>query len=172
MAYRIIALGGEPATGKSYIMRRILKHYNPKYSFVYNLITGRYCKKNDIYFIGIYDRKAFSGTDRLSMACQPDFIELVKRNNNSTFVFEGDRLFNQSLFDKLSCNIFVLSVSKDIIDLRHSIRKDNQSKSFKLSKLTKINKIIGNNNVTLLDNNSKSDNTKAINKLIKSINNE
>ena len=41
-----------------------------------------------------------------------------------------------------------------VIDQRHELRSDNQTEKFKRSKQTKINNIINNNNVKILNNNT------------------
>ena len=46
--------------------------------FKYKLVNGLYNRKKNIYIIGIYNEELFSGTDKLSMAVQPNFVELTK----------------------------------------------------------------------------------------------
>jgi hypothetical protein len=120
------------------------------------LVRGLYNIEEKIYFIGIYDGSKFPGTDKLSMAVQPHFIKLIKSlSNSSIFVFEGDRLFNQSLFDKVESEIIVIKANKNILDLRHDLRNDTQTDKFKKSKKTKIKNIIDRNEITIFDNNNK-----------------
>ena len=161
MAKRIIAIGGVPATGKSTLMKEIIKECMPLKTFKYKLVRGLYNIDKKIYIIGIYDNSVFSGTDKLSMATQPDFIEFINKIPEYKIIFEGDRLFNQSLFNKVECEIIVLSVDKDIIEQRHHIRQDSQSNQFKKAKDTKIKNILDNNNVVLLNNNTNEDSIKA-----------
>jgi hypothetical protein len=106
-------------------MKRIIKEYLPLKTFSYGLVKGLYSKEKQIYFIGIYDNSIFCGTDKLSMAVQPDFIKLLDIKKNATFVFEGDRLFNQSLFDQKPCDIYVLEVNNENLKERHKTRNDN-----------------------------------------------
>ena len=152
MAQRIIAIGGEPASGKSTLMKRILKEHMPLKTFTYGLVRGLYSKQHDTYFIGIYDNSVFCGTDKLSMAVQPDFIKLLNRKPEATFVFEGDRLFNQSLFDQKQCEIFILEVTDQTLEARHEQRQDKQTAKFKKAKRTKIQNIKQKNAVTILPN--------------------
>ena len=72
MANRIIAIGGEPASGKTTLMKSILKNFSLK-KFKYGFVRGYY--NDNIYFIGIYNNDVFSGTDKLSMAVQPHFVK-------------------------------------------------------------------------------------------------
>ena len=145
MAQRIIAIGGEPASGKSTLMKRIIKQHMPLKTFAYGLVRGLYSKDNDTYFIGIYDNSVFCGTDKLSMAVQPDFIKLLNIKSKSTFVFEGDRLFslnNLELIKKhYKTHIILLENDSSVLNLRHKERNDKQSEKFIKGRYTKIKNI-------------------------------
>jgi dephospho-CoA kinase len=104
------------------------------------------------------------------MAVQPDFIKLVNNIKEVTFVFEGDRLFNQSLFDQKQCEIFVLEVSEATLHERHEKRQDNQTDKFKRSKHTKIQNIKKNNKVTILQNNTPEESEACFKTILKAIN--
>ena len=166
----IIAIGGVPASGKSTLMKKVIKEYKPLKTFKYGLIRGLYDKEKNLYFIGIYDDSVFCGTDKLSMAVQPHFFKLIDKLPDARFVFEGDRLFNQSLFDKYDCEIVVLNANEETIDQRHKQRSDNQTDRFKRAKQTKINNILNKNEVTVLDNNTEQDAENLFNHIIKLIN--
>ena len=169
MAERIIAIGGIPASGKTTLMRNIIKHYMPLKTFKYKLVQGLYNRQQNIYIIGIYTNELFSGTDKLSMAVQPHFIELLKKVPRGTFLFEGDRLFNQSLFDKVKCEKIILETDSNVIESRHVERNDTQTERFKKSKQTKIQNIINKNNVTLMPNNNQTEAKDILNYIIKLI---
>lgn len=166
----IIAIGGVPASGKSTLMKKVIKEYKPLKTFKYGLIRGLYDKEQNLYFIGIYDDSVFCGTDKLSMAVQPHFFKLIDKLPQARFVFEGDRLFNQSLFDKYDCEIVVINANEETIDQRHKQRSDNQTDRFKKAKQTKINNILNKNEVTVLDNNTEQDAENLFNHIIKLIN--
>ena len=166
----IIAIGGVPASGKSTLMKKVIKEYKPLKTFKYGLIRGLYDKEKNLYFIGIYDDSVFCGTDKLSMAVQPHFFKLIDKLPEARFVFEGDRLFNQSLFDKYDCEIVVLNANEETIEQRHKQRSDNQTDRFKRAKQTKINNILNKNEVTVLDNNTEQDAENLFNHIIKLIN--
>ena len=105
--------------------------------------------------IGVYDNSTFAGTDKLSMACQPDFLRLMKKlSDNDLVIFEGDRLFNQSLFDEVDCKIIILEANNDTLVNRHIDRRDNQTEKFIQSKFTKIRNIVNNNSVKIFTNDS------------------
>ena len=169
MAQRIIAIGGEPASGKSTLMKRILKEHMPLKTFTYGLVRGLYSNEHNTYFIGIYDNSIFCGTDKLSMAVQPDFIKLLNRKPEATFVFEGDRLFNQSLFDQKQCEIFILEVSEETLQARHEQRQDNQTAKFKKAKRTKIQNIKQKNAATILPNNTTEESENCFNTILNAI---
>lgn len=166
----IIAIGGVPASGKSTLMKKVIKEYKLLKTFKYGLIRGLYDKEKNLYFIGIYDDSVFCGTDKLSMAVQPHFFKLIDKLPEARFVFEGDRLFNQSLFDKYDCEIVVLNANEETIEQRHKQRSDNQTDRFKRAKQTKINNILNKNEVTVLDNNTEQDAENLFNHIIKLIN--
>jgi uridine kinase len=154
MDNRIIAIGGEPASGKTTLVKKILKKFNLK-KFKYGFVRGYYV--NNIYFIGIYNKDLFSGTDKLSMAVQPHFIKFCNSIKNSVIVFEGDRLFNQSLFDKLNCKIIIITANEEIKKQRHIDRRDTQTDKFLKAKKTKIKNIKNKNAHTLVYNNNNKD---------------
>ena len=167
MANRIIAIGGEPASGKTTLMKSILKNFSLK-KFKYGFVRGYY--NDNIYFIGIYNNDVFSGTDKLSMAVQPHFVKFCNSRDNATIIFEGDRLFNQSLFDKLHCEIIIIKADDNIKKQRHIDRNDTQTEKFIKAKRTKIQKIKDKNKYVLMRNNNKDDlirNKKHIIELIK-----
>ncbi|MGB2010563.1 MAG: hypothetical protein ACPIG6_06300 [Akkermansiaceae bacterium] len=158
MAQKILAIGGEPATGKSTMVKRLIKQLLPLRTFSYGLIKGLYCPDRELYIPGIYDNSIFCGTDKLSMAAQPDFIKLTNKIKGGNFLFEGDRLFNQSLFDAIKCDIYVLTATQETLQKRHKTRKDAQSAKFLKAKKTKIKNIISKNQVTIMPNNTQTEN--------------
>jgi hypothetical protein len=120
-----------------------------------------YSEKLNLYILGKYanDGNVFQGTDRLSMAVQPDaekfFMELDYENADVNVIFEGDRLFNAKLLDKLaivfsdSFKVLILTASHNAKEQRHVDRKDDQDDKFKTSRATKISNIMG--SLTLMD---------------------
>jgi len=170
MAKRIIAIGGEPASGKTTMMRKIIKHFQPLRQFKFGLVRGLYSEKKKLYFIGIYDNSTFSGTDKLSMAVQPDFLKLIEELHDGVIVFEGDRLFNQSLFDQKACEIYIVETTEQMLEQRHKKRSDNQTDKFKKAKKTKIQNIRKNNEHATLKNITEADLDECVEFIIKRIN--
>lgn len=141
MVKKVIAIGGEPATGKTTLVRELMEGYN-LIPFKYGLIRGVYDEIENVYFIGVFDGSTFEGTDKLSMSCQPHFVKFLNWCEGIV-IFEGDRLFNNKLFSNDFPFIkIILKASKDVIDRRHKERGDNQSQRFLDSRNTKINNIM------------------------------
>lgn len=153
MVKRIISIGGEPAVGKTTIVKKVMKDFvlTP---FKYGLVRGQYDKVRKVYFIGVFDDTTFEGTDKLSMAVQPDFIKLINYLDGGTIIFEGDRLFNNKLFNNdYPFTKLIITASKEVKDLRHKLRNDSQTETFLKSKKTKIQNIIDTNeDVVIMDN--------------------
>jgi hypothetical protein len=163
---RVIAMGGEPATGKTTLMFKLISMADDwQVVKPEKLLDAMYSKKLNLYILGKYanDGNVFQGTDRLSMAVQPDaekfFSSLAyesnAENHSVSIIFEGDRLFNGKLLDKLSewfpdsFKVLVLTASHDTKEQRHVDRKDDQDDKFKNSRATKISNIMG--SLTLMD---------------------
>jgi dephospho-CoA kinase len=146
---KVIAIGGEPGSGKSTLMNRLLDYYNPikKYNEV-KLVP--YLQKNDIYFLGKYDEgEVFSGTDKMSMAVQPEAIKFLSTlSDNSVVLYEGDRLFTSSFLEncaeKYDLNIIYLETHKQVRKDRYSERGSNQNETWLSGRETKIANILSN----------------------------
>lgn len=152
---RIVALIGEPATGKSVIVSRVLANiatYNPGFSyFKYKTLNGlRYVISSPdapIYVLGSYEPgERFPGTDRLSMAVQPAALEWLRliswKEPNARILFEGDRLGTKSFLSECSklfeLKLFVTECSEEEKARNHAARSDSQREAFLKSRKTKI----------------------------------
>lgn len=165
MAKRILAVGGFPGVGKTTLMQRVIKTYEPLKNFKYKMVRGQYCDSRKLYFIGKYDGSLFSGTDRLSMAVSTSFSEMVDKLPEGLFVFEGNRLFNQSLFNKYECDIYVVTAEQEVIEKRRSQRGSNQNQTFLKAVETKIKNIQDLNNCKHLKNNNQKEFEKSFDTL-------
>lgn len=144
----IIALGGEPATGKTTLMWRIIdsatdwQKIEPK-----KTLSAIRSESLNLTILGKYDRsEQFAGTDRLSMSVQPAATEFIKETTGN-ILFEGDRLFNRKFIDAIiSCNcsfsLIYIEASRDELHNRHVDRKDTQTETFLKSRQTKYSNIV------------------------------
>jgi hypothetical protein len=155
---KVIAMGGEPATGKTTLMFRLISMADDwEVIKPQKLLDAMYSKKLNLYILGKYanDGNVFQGTDRLSMAVQPDAVAFFESIENGNVIFEGDRLFNGKMLDRLSelfpndFKVLILTVKDSTLDQRHIDRKDDQDDKFKNSRKTKISNIMG--SLTLMD---------------------
>jgi len=157
MGLKIIALGGEPATGKTTLMFELIKKTDD-WQIVKpeKLLDAMYSEKLKTYILGKYEKdgNTFQGTDRLSMAVQPDAVKFLKSAKDVNVIFEGDRLFNSKFIDSIGevtedYKVLILKAKDSTLDQRHIDRKDDQDDKFKNSRKTKISNIMS--SLTLLD---------------------
>lgn len=158
---KVIAMGGEPATGKTTLMFKLLERADDwKVCKPQKLLDAMYSEKLNTYVLGKYEKDGniFQGTDRLSMAVQPDAVKFIDEMKLSTkevnVIFEGDRLFNGKFIDHIADNasdfrVLVIKAPHDVVEQRHVDRKDNQDDKFKNGRKTKIENICS--SLTLLD---------------------
>jgi hypothetical protein len=146
---------GQPACGKSTIMRAFLERVAPWQEVeLTKLVPSLYNKGTDTHVLGRYAKdEPFPGTDRYSMAVQPQAIEFIK-NTKSNVVFEGDRLGTQSFLEFLAdqpdttFHIVHVSVADSTLESRHTSRGDSQSEIFKKGRETKVSNL--RSNMTLM----------------------
>ena len=158
---KIIAVGGEPGSGKSTLMKEILsgldKYVPLKCYDSFKLVP--YIQCGSIYILGKYDEgEVFSGTDRMSMAVQPEAIKfLASLSPDSIVLFEGDRLFTSSFLEHCVENydteILYLETDKSVRQERYKERGSEQNETWLQGRETKIANILS--NMTLMFNTSK-----------------
>ncbi len=155
---KVIAMGGEPATGKTTLMFKLISMADDwQVVKPQKLLDAMYSEKLNLYILGKYETgdNVFQGTDRLSMAVQPDAVAFFESLENANVIFEGDRLFNGKMLDRLSelfpndFKVLILTASHNTKEQRHVDRKDDQDDKFKNSRATKISNIMG--SLTLMD---------------------
>lgn len=168
---KIIAIGGEPGSGKTTLMKEILaaKEWKKCYED-YKLVP--YLQYQNCYILGKYDEgETFSGTDRMSMAVQPEAVKfLASLPPSAIVVYEGDRLFNISFLehcvDHYDCEIIYLETDKTIREERYKQRGSEQNKTWLQGRQTKISNILGNMalmfNTKKFKNNNKEDQKKIV----------
>lgn len=144
---KIIALMGPPGSGKTTLMRRILRdgewEFRPK---DHKLIPYYINKATKTAILGIYDDgEVFAGTDRMSMAAQPEAVKFLEQAANygvENVIFEGDRLCTQSFLEscvsKYDTTIVFLNTDQSTREARFVERGSNQNEQFLRSRDTKI----------------------------------
>jgi len=158
---KVIAIGGEPGAGKSTLMKRLIETFSvePKYD-QFKLVP--YLQKDNVYVLGKYEEgEVFSGTDRMSMAVQPEAIKfLATLPSNSVVLYEGDRLFTASFLEhcveNYDLSIIYLQTKKEVRQERYKDRGSNQNETWLQGRETKIANILS--NMTLMFNVEKFEN--------------
>jgi dephospho-CoA kinase len=151
----VIAIGGEPGAGKTTLMKRIIEvtGVEPKYN-EFKLVP--YLQKDNIYVLGKYEEgEVFSGTDRMSMAVQPEAIKfLASLPEYSILLYEGDRLFTASFLEHCvehyDTKIIYLKTDKSVRQERYKERGSNQNETWLAGRETKVSNIM--TNFTLMFN--------------------
>ena len=172
---KIIAIGGEPGAGKSTLMKNIMFAYHFDQCFdKFKLVPYHHStdQNKNIYILGKYEEgETFSGTDRMSMAVQPEAIKfLASLDSNAVVLFEGDRLFTSSFLehcvDNYDTEIVYLKTDKNIREERYKERGSAQNETWLQGRETKISNILGNMslmfNTVKYKNNNKDDQKKIV----------
>lgn len=154
---RVLAIGGAPASGKSTLVRSIIKKLGPVKRKKTDLLVYEVYEQSKVIVLGYYtDEDTFGGTDKLSMAVQKDAERLLElwsdhdRREGWTVLFEGDRLFNSSfltfiegLRKNAKLYIYILQAREQMLTSRHKSRGDTQSETWLKGRHTKVDKILG-----------------------------
>jgi hypothetical protein len=153
----VCVLMGEPGTGKTTVMRAFMKAADvsdkPMILPDYKLVPFHISAKNKLAVLGKYEEgEIYAGTDRMSMAVQPEAIKFMEKCKSSgmvdSVVFEGDRLTNQSFLEfclnNFDTSIIYLDVDATERQKRYEKRGSNQSEQFIRGRVTKYSNLMGN----------------------------
>lgn len=183
MLKRIVAIGGEPAVGKTTLMLeciRLWSNAEKPAPFKERLVMGLIFEKQHLIVLGDYSSKdTFSGTDKLSMAVQPQAIEMLKllaqipRYDGWTIAFEGDRLFNLKFLNTITqycekLQIVILRGNPIEISTRHIKRGDRQSAIWLQGRRSKVNRIaeVMDEEIIVVDHDNNDDTFKISNAIV------
>ncbi len=141
----LVVLAGIPGTGKTTIFKKIRSKLETKRQFRYKLVRGVMNEKGD-HVLGVYDGSAFEGSDKLSMAVQPDLIKFVNllesKGKPVTIYAEGDRVTNSSFIEKFEDQVNLFVVESDFVEQFREKRGIKQDEKFKKAKRTKVDGLI------------------------------
>ena len=147
---KIIAVGGQPGTGKTTLFRKYMEGKDWIVGEPAKLVSASYNADRDLYILGKYEEgETFAGTDRLSMAVQPPLQEWIA-SNNCNILFEGDRVFNQSFLEfcmglpNTELQVVYLKAPKDLLEQRYKDRGSDQSEQFLRGRETKYSNLLSN----------------------------
>lgn len=140
---KVIIISGEPGTGKSSLVKTLLPADSEAFSR--GLVKGH--RKGSVLFVGIYGTNTkYPGTDRLSMAVQPELLRQIKDEYANagihTVVMEGDRITNPSMVSALAelgihTKVYVLKVDQDVLQARRQKRGDTFDEKWLTGRVTK-----------------------------------
>jgi broad-specificity NMP kinase len=147
---KVIAVGGQPGTGKTTLFRKLMEGYTWEKVEPKKMLPAMYCKELDLYVLGKYEEgETFAGTDRLSMAVQPVAQSFVTECT-SNILFEGDRIFNQSFLEfvmslpNVDLQVVYLKAPKEVLQQRYADRGSDQSEQFLKGRETKYSNLLSN----------------------------
>ena len=159
MSVRTVALLGEPATGKSTLVRALLATVGPLQTGAHR--TCRYLCAPGLVVLGTYEPdQPYPGTDRLSMAVLPDALDLLdtltRRPGATTLLFEGDRLAVRPFLAAAQAAgplvVVRLIAPKPILAARLAARADTKPESFLKGRRTKLDRLAALFPLTSFDN--------------------
>jgi hypothetical protein len=174
---RIVGWGGLPGTGKTTLMRALMKRLiGPSVSLHTGLVHTHQFLEAKAIILGKYEEMtAFGGTDKLSMAVQPELERWLQERPISTDItiyFEGDRLFNNSFLSTCAeltnfCSFMILLTGQDELAKRRLARGDEQSASWILGRETKLANIINSRrDVRLINHEIPADTERILDRLL------
>lgn len=179
---KVIVIGGYPGSGKSTIVRGVIKRLESE-GYVFALfkkgIVTWMESNRGLIFLGSYkEDETFPGTDRLPLNVQPEaqkFLERIRSENPDRIVLlEGDRLFNDKMITFLHNEEFelvlcIVEVQRGLLEQRRNNRSE-QNETWRKGRETKVDRIAMVQPVQHhLLNNTKEEQEKSIQELLDEI---
>lgn len=171
---KVIAIGGEPGAGKTTLMKKLIERFDVQPTYDSFKLVPYLCKDN-IYVLGKYeDGETFAGTDRMSMAVQPEAVKfLASLSSDSIVLYEGDRLFNNSFLEHCNENydlsIIYLKTDKSVRQERYKERGSNQNETWLQGRETKVSNILTNMTLMFVTENYLNNNIEEQKRIIEEI---
>lgn len=142
---KCVAIGGIPGTGKSTLMKKFMSGKTLEFKELRKLVSGHV--NEDLVILGDYTNleHVFPGSDRFSMAVQPE-AETFFLENNKNVIFEGDRIFNNKMLSFIRDNgyellVIILEANEKLLKERYDLRGSDQSDKFINGRKTKYENI-------------------------------
>lgn len=169
---KVVYLLGEPAVGKSSVMRTLISHLGPRGLEVrtnlgldgrhFNYARGFCYPQAKAIIMGLYDGKVNDGTDRLGLNTSPPMVRLLMHLSvhptlrNWTVFMEGDRCANRKFIDEVSqftsIQFYLLTASPETLAERHVLRGDTQTAKWLEGRQTKLKNILSTVDATVIEN--------------------
>jgi hypothetical protein len=146
---KIVGLCGEPASGKSTIMRAFISNLKDTGTVKKEgLVVYTEYPEEKVFVAGIYDDAVFSGTDRTAKSCGPKYREWLDAKNADPayddweFYWEGERFSNSKFFDFFyggcpDVTTYFLEADPQLLDERNASRS-NQNPSWRKGMATRM----------------------------------
>jgi len=170
---KVIAVMGEPGCGKSTLMRKLMQELQLEKTPVNNSFKlVPYHQHNNLYVLGKYEEgEVFAGTDRMSMAVQPEAIKfLATLPKDSIVLFEGDRLctasFLENCNEKYDLRIIYLQTTREVRKERYAERGSNQNETWLAGRESKVGNILTNMDLMFLVDKMSNNNLTEQNKVV------
>lgn len=145
----VVGIGGEPGSGKTYLMKRMIPYLGPYERRKIGILRYEWYPKYRLAILGCYNGGKFEGTDKLPMNVQPtaeNMITIFKALRAEAVLFEGDRLFNEKFIRLLNLQaktkFLVLMANYGTLKSRRAKRLHNQDARFLKSRITKHTNLI------------------------------
>ena len=148
---KIIGYVGEPAVGKSTIMRNHIENFTSEGDgelIKEGVVVYHKYPQSKSIVMGIYDEGVFSGTDRLSKSVGPVFRAWLSEKQADaeykdwTLYWEGERFSNSPNLDHMystcpSTTVHLVTAPDEILAKRHASR-DNQDEKWLKGMKTRV----------------------------------
>lgn len=174
MNAKVIYIAGVPTSGKTSIVRAIMKRVAPTLTPIEGWGLLRGMEQGQYKFLGTYGGVTpFEGTDGLSMTVIDEAIEYCNTRPERCVIFaEGDRLFNERFLRETHATLILIDATPGELDRRQRARGDKQTHGeqtplFLKRCRTKVENFAKKHGTRRVMNNTLEDAEKIVNALIK-----